>query len=68
MSRYDGRIKVVCTDWMCFPVSPKTLEALATSCYDPWAFNPDQTPIETISYSEWLRRKNALTDQTQKSR
>lgn len=58
---YAGKIKVVCADLMCFPVCPKTLSALATSCYDPYAVSdPDPTPQETISFEEWLNRKRRL--------
>lgn len=60
-SFYAGMIKVVCSDLMCFPVNPISLEATACSCYDPWALSdPDSIPVETISYSEWLDRKNQL--------
>jgi len=59
MSRYADRIKVVCEDKMCFPVHPETLEALACSCYDAYALSdPENGPIETISHTEWLRRKH----------
>jgi hypothetical protein len=50
MSYYKDRIKVVCPDMMCFPVDAKTLEPLACSCYDPYAWSdPDHDAIETIS-------------------
>ena len=56
---YAGKIKVVCENLMCFPSHPKTLEALGSSCYDPWAWSdPDPEPVETISIAEWYRRKH----------
>ncbi len=55
---YQGKIKVIGPDLKCFPVDKDTLEALACSVYDPWAYlAPDPLPVETISYAEWLRRK-----------
>lgn len=60
MSIYEGKIKVVGADRMCFPVDPKTLEALATECFDPYPNLQGQGAKEIISYSEWLRRRNAL--------
>lgn len=58
---YSGKIKVVGDDKMCFPCDPTTLNATACSTYDPYVWiDPDIEPIETISHSEWLRRKNAL--------
>jgi hypothetical protein len=59
---YAGKIKVVCEDRRCFPVDPKTMEALSTGCYDAYAFtDPDPEPVETISFTTWIRRKNALS-------
>ena len=55
---YTGKIKVVNTDLMCFPVSATTLEPLACSSYDPYAWSdPDPDPTETIDVSEWLMRR-----------
>ena len=55
---YCGKIKVVCEDLTCFPVDPKTLKALATAVYDPWAWaDPDPAPVETITVAEWNRRR-----------
>lgn len=55
---YTDKIKVICTDLQCFPVHAKTLEPLACGCYDPWAItDPEHDPIETISHSEWCRRR-----------
>jgi hypothetical protein len=59
---YKGKIKVVCESLDCFPVDPKTLEALSTGCYDPCAISdPDPEPVETISASEWNRRRRLNT-------
>lgn len=58
-NRYEGNIKVVCPDMMCFPANPKTLEALSCGCYDPYALSdPESEPVETISVNEWNRRCN----------
>ena len=55
------RIRVVADNLMCWPVSAATLEALACSCYDPWArSDPGPEFVETISEGEWLKRKAAL--------
>jgi hypothetical protein len=63
VSYYEGKVKVVGNDLMCFPADPKTLEPLACSTYDAWArSDPDHDPIETIGFSEWLhRREECLT-------
>lgn len=59
MGYYTGKIKVRCEDRMCFAVNPKTLEPLACSTYDAYAFSdPDREPLETIDYGEWCRRKD----------
>jgi hypothetical protein len=59
VSRYEGKIKVVGVDLMCWPVNPATLEATACSTYDPYAWcDPEREPIETISHDEWTRRLN----------
>ena len=59
MKYYEGKIKVVGADLMCFPADPITLEALSTSTYDPWAWSdPDPTPIRTISHEQWLLEVN----------
>lgn len=56
---YTGKIKVVTEDLMCFPVRPDTLEPLACSCYDPWAWtHPDPEPLKTITADEWQRRRS----------
>ena len=58
---YQGKIKVVCLDKMCFPVNPVTLEATSCGCYDPYAWSdPDPEPLETISVDEWNARSNKL--------
>lgn len=62
VSRYAGNIKVVGEDLMCFPADPKTLEPLGTGCYDPWAWKDPEPAVETISLSEWQRRRNAQRD------
>lgn len=37
---------------------PETLDPLACSSYDPYALtDPDPCPVETISSSEWNRRR-----------
>jgi len=59
MSRYDGLIKVVGLDRMCFPADPVTLEALSTGCYDQWAWN-EPSALEIIDVTEWNTRRNAL--------
>lgn len=56
MSRYAGRIKVVGADRMCWPVDAASLEALATSCYDPLPWT-DPEPVEIISASDWYMRR-----------
>lgn len=61
MSYYEGKIKVVGTDKMCFPADPNTLEALSTGCYDAYVYSdPEVGPIETISHGEWLTRKDKM--------
>jgi len=68
-SRYDGKIKVVGADLMCFPVSPTTLEASGCSCFDLWAItDPDPTPIETIDVNEWNFRLNKKRDDARNRR
>jgi hypothetical protein len=57
MSRYEGKIKVVGVDRMCFPIDPVTLEPTGASSYDAYAISdPDKTPNETISIGEWYKR------------
>lgn len=58
MSIYEGKIKVVGDDKICFPVHPRTLEALSTGGYDPYPHLPGQGAIEVISFSEWQARRN----------
>lgn len=59
--RYKGKIKVVCTtDSTSFPVNPVTLEPTACCIYDSVALslaNVDPDAVETIGFSEYLRRK-----------
>lgn len=44
-SYYEGKIKVVGIDLMCFRVNPDTLEPEGTSHYDPWAWtDPEVGP------------------------
>jgi hypothetical protein len=57
MSYYEGKIKVVGTNMMCWPVSPVTLETLACSTYDPYAWIHKEG-IETISVEEWYKRRD----------
>lgn len=60
-SYYQGKIKVVGTGFMCFPVNPVTLEATSCGGYDPYAWSdPDPEPLETITVQEWNLRKNKL--------
>lgn len=69
MGRYAGRIKVVGNDYMCFPVDLFTLEALAQSCYDPYAWvDPDPEPTETICLAEWSQRRQAIFQQQMRQR
>lgn len=66
MGYYTGKIKVIGSDRMCFPVDPKTLEALACSIYDAYAYtDPDTDPVETISFGEWTTRRNAQRQKDQ---
>ena len=55
MSRYAGKIKVICDNNMCFPVDTN-LEPLGCTCYDPYPRLPDDA-IEHISYNDYLQRK-----------
>ena len=59
-NRYAGKIKVVCQpSMMAFPVRPGDYQPTGASCYDPWALSdPDTSPIETISFTEWTIRCN----------
>ena len=57
-SIYKGNIKVVAEDLMCFPVAVGSLAPLSCGVYDPYALSdPDPTPVETVSISEWQRRR-----------
>ena len=57
-SYYEGKIKVVGIDLMCFRVNPHTLEPEGPSHYDPWAWtDPEVGPIETIDILEWQIRR-----------
>lgn len=64
MSYYEGKIKVVGEDKMCFPVDPVTLEPLATSCYDPYPLSPRNMDgaVEIIGVDEWSIRRNAMRE------
>ncbi|MDX9695406.1 MAG: hypothetical protein RBT49_06410 [Bacteroidales bacterium] len=64
MSRYEGKIKVVCSDKMCFPIDPKTLEAVGCSFYDPWGNQYSDGAIEIISHGEWCNRLNKKWDES----
>lgn len=58
---YEGKIKVVGADFMCFPADMETLEPLACACYNPFAWSdPDPAPVETISVGEWNKRLNKM--------
>lgn len=57
---YTGKIKVVCADMGCFPVNAKSLEALACTVYDPYAWSDPEDAVETISYEEWVQRLNVM--------
>jgi len=58
---YEGKIKVVGIDFMCFPVNAVSLEPLACSCYDPYAWiDPDPYAVETISVGEWNKRRDKM--------
>ncbi len=58
---YTGKIKVVCDDLMCFPVDPKTFEAISCGSYDAYAItDPDPEPLETIGTGEWYSRRAVL--------
>ena len=58
-SFYEGKIKVVGCDLMCFAADPVTLEALTVSYYDAYAWMaPEEGPVETIHVNEWDRRLN----------
>lgn len=62
-SRYTGKIKVISADRMCFPADPITLEPLGTEVYDAYTYSdPELGPVETISHSEWCRRRNEQRD------
>ena len=57
----SNRINVVCNGMMCYPVDAETLEALRTTCYDPWAISdPKPDYKETIGEAELYRRRAAL--------
>ena len=67
MSIYEGKIKVVGADKLCFPVHPRTLEPLSTGGYDPYPHLPGQGAIEVISFSEWQSRRNRQLDAEQRA-
>jgi len=59
VSRYSGKIKVVCVDLLCFPADPQTLDPLGTGVFDQWAWSdPEDGPVETIDIAEWQIRRN----------
>jgi len=59
--RYFGKVKVVCDDMMCFAARLGDLEPVSCSTYDPYALSdPDTEPRETISLSEWYRRRDEM--------
>lgn len=64
MSLYEGKIKVVGEDKMCFAVDPITLEPLATSSYDPYPLSSRNMDgaVEIISTGEWNTRRNAMRE------
>lgn len=64
MSYYEGKIKVVGEDKMCFAVHPVTLEPLGTSSYDPYPLSPRNMDgaVETIGVGEWSVRRNAMRE------
>jgi hypothetical protein len=58
-NRYEGRIKVVPLDMLCFPVDAATLKPLGCECYDPYAYiHPTPGAVEVISIGEWYRRRD----------
>jgi hypothetical protein len=64
MSYYEGKIKVVGEDKMCFPVDPITLEPLAASSYetDPLSRRNMDGAVEIISVDELTTRRNAMRE------
>lgn len=64
MRYYEGKIKVVGDDKMCFPVDPITLEPLGTSSYDPYPLSPMNMDgaVEIISVDELTTRRNAMRE------
>jgi hypothetical protein len=66
VSYYAGKVKVVGNDLMCFPADPETLAPLACSTYDPYALTDRELgPVETISFGEWLHRREATQQPAQ---
>lgn len=56
---YAGKIKVVPSDFVCFPCDPQTLEPTRRGLYDPYAWtDPETEPVETITFMEWTVRCN----------
>lgn len=45
MSRYEGKIKIICPDGLCFPVDPVSMGALGVGCFMPDAWNSDDGEI-----------------------
>lgn len=60
MSRiHTGKIKVMHADDWCFPVDKDTLLCTGPGNYEEDPFN-GLFPVETISYAEWLARREKL--------
>lgn len=62
MSLYEGKIKVVGEDKMCFWVDPITLEPFGVSSYEPHPFLNSAGAAEIISTGEWNTRRNAMRE------
>lgn len=62
MSYYEGKIKVVGEDKMCFWVDPITLEPFGVSSYEPHPFLNSAGAAEIISTGEWDTRRNAMRE------
>ena len=61
--RYEGRIKVVGVDLLCFPADKETLEPLGCGCYDTWAWkDPDHPPEDTMHINDWQVALNKQRD------
>lgn len=62
MSYYEGKIKVVGEDKMCFWVDPITLEPFSVSSYEPHPFLNSAGAVEIISVDELTTRRNAMRE------